>query len=428
MQHRTTAKKQTTQYRITATVMRYCIILLFTAGINTGCTYKPQETRYRTQITLLDGFPDSEPGIEQGVSAAYTGIHNGTLYMAGGCNFPEIPAAEGGAKRYYKGIYTADITEAETTRLKWEKTGEIPEASAYGVALSTPEGIICIGGTGYNGALKSAYIIRYDATTRTTVTEPLPDMPYAIDNMGGAYSNKTIYISGGNADSHPSRKTIYLNLDSLENGWRELPQFPGKARLQPVCAIFKTREETELDIWGGYAPPTETDSATLDAGGYTFSIAEQKWKSLPPPAIQDKKQLLSGATAVQKNDTQAIFYGGIDEKIFKKALDRESNLARAIQENDQKQTETLRNEKKEYMTRPATWYNFNKKMLLYDNPTKTWHEIAVSPHFALAGSSSAITGDTLYIIGGEIKPGVRIPRIIRAVIQQSRTRQQSGTN
>lgn len=400
---------------------------MLTAVINTGCTHKPQETLYKTQITVLDGFPHNEPGIDQGVSAAYTGIHNGTLYIAGGCNFPETPAAEGGAKRYYKGIYTANITDARTTRLKWEKTGEIPEASAYGVAFSTPEGIICAGGTGNRGALKSAYIIRYDAATRTATTEPLPDMPYAIDNMSGAYSDKTIYISGGNADAHPSRKTIYLNLDSLENGWRELPQFPGKARLQPVCAIFKTGKDTQLSIWGGYAPPSEAGKTTLEAGGYTYSKNEQKWKQIPPPTIQEKKQLLSGATAAQLDDSKAIFYGGVNETIFRAALNREYELYEARQKNDKKQTETLRNEKKEYMTQSVTWYNFNKKMLLYDNSTKTWNEIALSPHFALAGSSAAISGDTLYIVGGEIKPGIRIPHVVRVVIEQQQHMKKQST-
>lgn len=400
--------------------MRYFMIMLISVFLTPGCSNRCASTITEAEITTMTGFPDEEPGISQGVSASYTGIHNGYLYVAGGCNFPETPAAEGGTKRYYKGVYIAKTTRSD--KLEWQKVGELPEASAYGVSLSTPKGIICIGGTGNAGPLKTAYIIRYDTTADTMHVETLPDMPYPMDNMCGTYNHcaNTIYISGGNAGGRPANNFLILNLDSLEAGWQEYEPFPGKARLQPVCAFFKTTDDAEFCIWGGYAPATATDDACLNTGGYTYIFSQKKWTHIPSPATRhNEEQQLSGATAVQTNNSTAIFYGGVNSEIFRNALTREKTIADAIQKDDEVRLKNLLAEKKQYMEQPPSWYKFNNKMLHYERPTKKWTEIAESPYLALAGSSVAATGDTIYCIGGEIKPGIRTPRIIRLVIKTS---------
>ena len=60
-------------------------------------------------IQCLVGFPTEEQGFDKGVSACYCGVFNGYLYIAGGCNFPDKPVAEGGKKRFYKAIYAAKL-------------------------------------------------------------------------------------------------------------------------------------------------------------------------------------------------------------------------------------------------------------------------------------------------------------------------------
>lgn len=423
MHHTARAKAQTSEYRIAVTVMRYFMIMLISVYLCPGCSSPRTGTIPEVEITPMTGFPDEEPGIAQGVSASYTGIYGGYLYVAGGCNFPETPAAEGGAKRYYKGVYVAKTTNSD--KLEWQKAGELPEASAYGVSLSTPKGIVCIGGTGNAGPLKSAYIIRYDAKAGTLHVENLPDMPYPVDNMCGTYnsSTNTIYISGGNAGGCPANKLLTLSLDSSDAGWQEYDPFPGEARLQPVCALFRTTDGAEFCIWGGYAPATATDEACLDAGGYTCIFPQKKWNRIPPPTTrQNREQHLSGATSVQINDSTAIFYGGVNSEIFRTALNREKTIADAIQKGDETRLKNLQAEKKQYMEQPPAWYKFNNKMLLYERQTGKWAEIAQSPYLALAGSSVAATGDTIYCVGGEIKPGIRTPRIIRVVIKPRQAR------
>ena len=50
----------------------------------------------RTEV--IGTMPEAENGYSLGVSACYAATSNGCLLLAGGCNFPDIPAAEGGKK------------------------------------------------------------------------------------------------------------------------------------------------------------------------------------------------------------------------------------------------------------------------------------------------------------------------------------------
>lgn len=61
---------------------------------------------------LMKGFPQDEPGIEKGVSACYAGHIGSTLVMAGGCNFPDKPVAEGGRRSITKASMLPGSTKA----------------------------------------------------------------------------------------------------------------------------------------------------------------------------------------------------------------------------------------------------------------------------------------------------------------------------
>lgn len=58
----------------------------------------------------MHGFPQEDKDFAKGVSACFAGMASGKLLIAGGCNFPEIPAYAGGSKKYYRDIYTAEIS------------------------------------------------------------------------------------------------------------------------------------------------------------------------------------------------------------------------------------------------------------------------------------------------------------------------------
>ena len=88
--------------------MKHIKLILFICIVMNEFTNGPQVFAGTWQLQTIErvfGFPTNEPGIEKGVSACFAGTAGNSLVMAGGCNFPDTPAAEGGRKRYYQGIY-----------------------------------------------------------------------------------------------------------------------------------------------------------------------------------------------------------------------------------------------------------------------------------------------------------------------------------
>ena len=61
--------------------------------------------------------------IRKGVSAPFAGFAGSTLIVAGGCNFPDKPAAEGGKKVYYAQVYS--LTPG-TSSTQWQEQTPLP--------------------------------------------------------------------------------------------------------------------------------------------------------------------------------------------------------------------------------------------------------------------------------------------------------------
>lgn len=72
------------------------------------------------QAQAQTSFPNQEKGMEKGVSACFAGMLDGQLLMAGGCNFPDKPVAEGGKKHYYEGIYATSVSGEA---FDWQRIG-----------------------------------------------------------------------------------------------------------------------------------------------------------------------------------------------------------------------------------------------------------------------------------------------------------------
>lgn len=130
------------------------LLLLCVAGCG-----QPVSKKQNTMInwTKLPDLPGAADTASLGVSAPFAGIHNGVLIVAGGCNFPDKPVTEGGAKRYYSEIFVL-LPEG------WKEIDRLPRPVAYGATVSTPEGIVCIGGNNSDSSLVEVSRISYNPT------------------------------------------------------------------------------------------------------------------------------------------------------------------------------------------------------------------------------------------------------------------------
>ena len=358
-------------------IISFVLIVLFTA-------YTMAQNS--NPIQRLVGFPTEEQGFDKGVSACYCGVINGYLYIAGGCNFPDKPVAEGGKKRFYKVIYAAKLN-AEGDRLEWKTVGQMPQPAAYGVSVTYENSLIFVGGNNETGGLTTAIRLRPTATGMQQ--EALPSLPHALDNMAGAVVGHILYVVGGNCEGVATQKVWSLDLkNTAKEGWKEEPSIPGIARVQPIAAALAG---DLLGVWGGFAPKTDSKAAQLAMNGASYNAGCGTWTALPVPTDALGEEVFTGgATAIATPQKGVVVVGGVNKDVFLAAINK-------LPEG--------------YLLHEPEWYRFNSRVLCYRDGT--WTQLLQHPSVARAGCALAYWDGWVYVVGGELKPGIRTPEIVR---------------
>ena len=358
-------------------IISFVLIALFTA-----CTMAQNSN----SIQRLVGFPTEEQGFDKGVSACYCGVINGYLYIAGGCNFPDKPVAEGGKKRFYKAIYAAKLN-AEGDRLEWKTVGQMPQPAAYGVSVTYENSLILVGGNNETGGLTTAIRLRPTATGMQQ--EALPSLPHALDNMAGAVVGHILYLVGGNCEGVATQKVWSLDLkNTAKEGWKEEPSIPGIARVQPIAAALAG---DLLGVWGGFAPKTDSKAAQLAMNGASYNAGCGTWTALPVPTDAIGEEVFTGGSAaITTLQKGVVVVGGVNKDVFLAAINK-------LPEG--------------YLLHEPEWYRFNSRVLCYRDGT--WTQLLQHPSVARAGCALAYWDGWVYVVGGELKPGIRTPEIVR---------------
>ena len=358
-------------------IISFVLIALFTA-------YTMAQNS--NSIQRLVGFPTEEQGFDKGVSACYCGVINGYLYIAGGCNFPDKPVAEGGKKRFYKAIYAAKLN-AEGNRLEWKTVGQMPQPAAYGVSVTYENSLIFVGGNNETGGLTTAIRLRPTATGMQQ--EALPSLPHALDNMAGAVVGHILYVVGGNCEGAATQKVWSLDLkNTAKEGWKEEPSIPGIARVQPIAAALSG---DLLGVWGGFAPKTDSKAAQLAMNGASYNAGCGTWTALPVPTDALGEEVFTGgATAIATPQKGVVVVGGVNKDVFLAAINK-------LPEG--------------YLLHEPEWYRFNSRVLCYRDGA--WTQLLQHPSVARAGCALAYWDGWVYVVGGELKPGIRTPEIVR---------------
>lgn len=357
----------------------------------------------------VSGFPEGEEGIEQGVSACFAGCIGNTIIMAGGCNFPDKPAAEGGAKRYYKGIYAAEVNNKATANkaaankatankatandatasasLHWRRIGSLPTEAAYGVTIQRDNELIFIGGNNAIRGLTSVLRLSLvgDCCNQTVQLDTLPSLPSPMDNMAGAMADSLIVLIGGTN----SCSAFILDLRNLNDGWMEIPWIIQQQAVQPVGAAMGNK----VCIMGGYTPKGDGNNAAASISRVVVGMTDGMLDNFIDEQADDEPRFVAGAAAVGLSDGSMLVLGGVDEKIFLGALN---------------------NPQQDYLQHPKEWYHFNQNAYIWNGTT--WKTIGHSPVTARAGAALVNAAGYIYIIGGETKPGVRTHEIYRTII------------
>ena len=365
--------------------------------------------------------PTDASGMQAGLAVPFAGFHNGVLLVAGGSNFSIKPLAEGGEKQYHVDIYVLHNINMGLTDEKWEilKT-RFPYKVAHGVSITTPKGVLCIGGKNISEQLTNVTLMSWDAAANDVVFTEMPSLPYTNADMGGAMIGNTVYVLGGAVDGKPGKRGLSLDLSNLSAGWQPIPDMPGMARMQPVVAAQNAGDETCLYVFGGYYFDADINqSPILFTDACCFIPSQNRWEKIQDIVIDGKARPLAGASAIAIGAGHILFSGGIDKDIFFFDLDILRQINDAQKHQNEELLTQLNDQRLQYWLQSPESYRFNAELLTYHTITSTWVKVTKVPWQPTVGSVMIKSDNGFILVNGEIKPGVRTNEVHSAQIMTS---------
>jgi N-acetylneuraminic acid mutarotase len=205
-----------------------------------------------------------------GFASPFCGVANGALIVAGGANFPEKKPWEGGTKIYHDRVFVLEAPEGT-----WIEAGQLPRPIAYGVSITTPNGLICIGGNDGERAYEDVFLVQWiDQRIQTT---QLPPLPQPVTAAMGVLIGETIYLVGGHSTPNPAdseSKNLLLAMDLWAGelpAWQQLHPWPGSGRFLPILGVH----EGSLYLFSGIQRVPGGDT------GFTFDYKTDAYRYTP---------------------------------------------------------------------------------------------------------------------------------------------------
>ena len=158
----------------------------------------------QNRVSVSPLSPLSEP-----VSGHYAGWAKDQFSIYGGCNFPDVPCADGGQKVYYP--------------------------IAYGASVQVPGGTVYLGGMNAEGSHSECKFLDGDGSYLD-----FPSLPKALDNFAAAYHDGMLWVAGGQSNGVPNREVYSLPYPSESSAWSVVATLPDACRLQPGMAVQNT--------------------------------------------------------------------------------------------------------------------------------------------------------------------------------------------
>ena len=313
----------------------------------------------------LPSLPDKE-----GFAGSFAGVSGGALVVAGGTNFPDKKPWDGGTKAWYDTIYSLESPKGE-----WRVIGKLPRPNGYGVSITTPDGLLIIGGGNATEHFR-------DVTWIGKAAE-LPPLPKPCAFMSGCLLDGVIYIAGGmETPTATTALNTFWSLDLKQPAatWQELPPCPGKPRILSCMAAA----DGAVHVFSGATLKADTDGKPArewlkDAWSFKPASGWQKLPDLPRVSV-------AAPSPAPVIDSQILILGGDDGKL----ADFE----------------------------PKTKHpGFPRSILAFDLKAQTWSEKGEVP-FSLVTTNAVLWNGQLIVPGGEARPGVRSPQVWRGAAQR----------
>ncbi|HAO78089.1 MAG TPA: galactose oxidase [Verrucomicrobia subdivision 3 bacterium] len=345
---------------------KFCIILGLLATMACSCmTTTDTSLNLTLKWEKLPPIPDPS-----GFGSPFAGVLNDKLIVAGGANFPDAPPWEGGKKLWHDSIFIL----SEPTG-KWKKSGTLPRPMGYGVSVTTPRGIVCIGGSDAVQHYRDVFLL--EMIGDEVRSKPLASLPRPLSYSSGALLGNVIYVAGGTEEATATNTLNNfwaLDLSEVKPVWREIEPCPGPSRMLGVAAAidgafyFGGGSSLTGDAAGKPVRKYLTDMYRYQPGAGWKRVAD-----LPRPAVGSAFP----APSIGKS-TFLVLSGDDGTKLG--------------------------------FQPPSAHPGFAKDILAYNSKTDSWKSIGEVPLTQV--TVPAVHWRGRYVLpNGEIRPGVRTPDV-----------------
>lgn len=319
-------------------------------------------------VKELNPIPDAT-----GFAGSFAGIINGNLVVAGGSNFPNGGAPwKGDAKVWYDKVFLLN-----NENCNWQQIGKLPHAAGYGVSISVPQGLICIGGSSKEEHSNDVFLLTIKGNRLSVDT--LASLPVPLANMCGALAENVIYIAGGiTRPDADTTEALFFSIDISkglhEAKWQQLPAWPGPTRMLSACVTVKN----SFYLLSGAELKSSARNYLKDAYRYSPLTGWEQIADLPVATVAAPGPLLH-------TDEYLYLIGGDDG----------SNATKNLQ-----------------LQHPG----FLSTVYRYDLANDNWEKIAdlkkSKKELLIPVTTTSVFWKGKWIIpGGEIKPGVRTSKV-----------------
>lgn len=339
-------------------------------------------------IALSGGMPFSAPGQTAsaafdwqplpdlpdalGVAGPFVGVHNDALIVAGGANFP-LPVWETD-KVWHDAIHVLTRT---ADGFVWKDGGRLPRSMAYGASVSTPEGIVCMGGNDERDTFSEVFILRWDPEAATVTSEPYPSLPRPCAYGQAVLLGDTIYLAGGQSGSSlESAMTNFWALDLSRKSeptvfaWKEVVAWPGDPRAFNLTVRQHNGYDDCVYVMSGRRQEGEGMRFLTDLWEYTPRTGTWRQRAELPRCVM-------AGTGIAIGQSHIFVLGGADGSLVPRASE-------------------LRDK------HPG----FPKEALAYNTITDTWTSGGPIPQNHVT-TIPVLWDNRIIVPSGEVKPRVR---------------------
>ncbi len=348
-----------------------------------------------------DAIPVAEPFWRQiGLAGPITGVHGDYLLIGGGANFPEPGKMPNEGPTLGK-VYWDELFVMNLAKEEWvKKSFTLPRSLAYAATLGLPEGVLVIGGEGFDGGpngnakakmqkYANVFLMSFDPRKEEINFKEYPALPAPVSYATASLIGRVVYVQSG-------KDFLALDLDKTDAGWKALPMWPGEARDTALSATVGGK----FILASGR---TNKDGKWLiHKDAFAFNPKTASWSKLsdmPFPAM-------AGEGFAVANRYFVVIGGDKDIPRWDQQMRLETE-----RKNAEKGSPVWEKANAALNFQFDHHVGFNSEILVFDTKNNTWSQAGFFPGSAPATTQPIVWKGKLIVAGGEIRPGVRTPKI-----------------